>query len=67
VFPVGSIVSDAASSVGFVAASIAVGGFLLQAVPTLNRRKDEDVRVAAVTGGLAGFFIAAAIIAVGSW
>jgi hypothetical protein len=65
--PVGSIVNDAASSVGFMAASIAVGGFLLQAVPTLNRRKDEDVRAAAVTGGLAGFFIAATIIAIGSW
>jgi len=50
-----------------MAASIAVGGFLLQAVPTLNRRKDQDVRAAAVTGGLAGFIIAAAIIIFGSW
>jgi hypothetical protein len=50
-----------------MAASIAVGGFLLQAVPTLNRRKDQDVRTAAVTGGLAGFIIAVAIIIFGSW
>jgi hypothetical protein len=67
VLPVGSIVNDAASSVGFMAASIAVGGFLLQAVPTLNRRKDEDVRAAAVAGGLVGFFIAVAIMVFGSW
>jgi len=67
VLPVGSFVSDVAGSVGFIAASIAVGGFLLQALPTLNRRKDEDVRAAAVAGGLAGFFIAVAIIAIGSW
>jgi hypothetical protein len=44
-----------------------VGGFLLQAVPTLNRRKDQDVRAAAVTGGLAGFLIAMAIVVFGSW
>jgi hypothetical protein len=50
-----------------MAASIAVGGFLLQALPTLNRRKDEDVRAAAVAGGMAGFSIAVAVIAFGSW
>jgi hypothetical protein len=60
-------VSDAAAGVGLMAASIAVGGFLLQAAPTLNRRKDQDVRAAAVTGGLAGFFVAVAIIVFGSW
>ncbi|MGN6557486.1 MAG: hypothetical protein ACTHLH_05695 [Solirubrobacterales bacterium] len=65
--PVGSFVNDVAGSVGFMAASIAVGGFLLQALPTLNRRGDEDVRAAAVTGGLVGFFIAVAIIVIGSW
>ncbi|HWC49937.1 MAG TPA: hypothetical protein VG448_13740 [Solirubrobacterales bacterium] len=65
--PVGSFVSNVAGSVGFMAASIAVGGFLLQAVPTLNRRKDQDVRAAAVIGGLAGFIIAVAIIIFGSW
>jgi uncharacterized membrane protein YedE/YeeE len=67
VLPVGSLVGDVASSVGFMAASIAVGGFLLQALPALNGRKDQDVRAAAVIGGLAGFFIAAAIIVFGSW
>jgi hypothetical protein len=67
VLPFGTFLSATASSVGFMAASIAVGGFLLQAVPTLNRRKDQDVRTAAVTGGLAGFIIAVAIIIFGSW
>jgi hypothetical protein len=67
VLPLGLFVSNVAGSVGFMAASIAVGGFLLQAPPTLNRRKDQDVRAAAVAGGLIGFFIAVAIIAIGSW
>jgi hypothetical protein len=67
VLPAGSFVNEVAGSVGFIAASIAVGGFLFQALPTLNRRKDQDIRAAAVSGGLAGFFIAMAIIAIGSW
>jgi hypothetical protein len=67
VLPVGTFVSDAASTVGFLAASIAVGGFLLQVLPTLNRRNEQDVRAAAVTGGLAGFFIAVAILILGGW
>jgi hypothetical protein len=65
VLPAGAIVADAANGVGLMAASIAVGGFLLQALPTLNRRKDQDVRAAAVTGGLGGLFIAVAIIVIG--
>jgi hypothetical protein len=67
VLPVGSIVSNAASTVGFIAASIAVGGFLLQAPPTLKRRNDQDVRAAAVGGGLIGLFVATAILIIGNW
>jgi hypothetical protein len=52
---------------GFLAASIAVGGFLLQALPTLNRRSDQEVRAAAVTGGLVGFFFAGLVMVVVSW
>lgn len=65
--PVGSLTNDVASGVGFIAASIAVCGFLLQALPTLTRKPEEEVRMAMVVGGLIGFFIAVLIITVGSW
>lgn len=60
--PIGSIIGDAASGVGFVAATIAVCGFLGQVGPALRRQEDEEVRAATVVGGLIGFLLAAAIV-----
>lgn len=66
--PVGSIaVSDAASAAGFMAASIAIFGFLLQAPAALARREEQEVCAATVTGGLFGFVIAIAVILLGRW
>jgi hypothetical protein len=59
------MVSDAASAAGFMAASIAIFGFLLQAPAALARREEQEVRVA--TGGLFGFVIAIAVILLGRW
>jgi hypothetical protein len=62
VLPIGSIISDAASGVGFIAATIAVCGFLGQVGPALKRQEDEEVRAATVVGGLVGLFAAAAAV-----
>jgi hypothetical protein len=68
VLPLGSIlVSDAASAAGFMAASIAIFGFLLQAPAALARKEDQAVREATVAGGLFGFVIATVIILFGKW
>jgi hypothetical protein len=45
---------DAASGAGFVAATIAIFGFLGQIWPALRRQADPDVRAATVIGGLVG-------------
>jgi hypothetical protein len=66
--PVGSIaVDDAAACAGFMAAAIAVCGFLFQAPSALAHKGDEAVRAAMVGGGLFGFAIALAIILFGEW
>jgi hypothetical protein len=65
VVPVGSIISDASSGAGFIAATIAVCGFLGQVWPALTRQDDKAVRAATVVGGLVGLFVAVGIIFVG--
>lgn len=61
--PVGLTLGEIASGMGFLAASIAVCGFLGQAWPALIRREDPEVRSAMVVGGLIGLFFAGAVIA----
>jgi len=60
VLPVGSFTSDATGVVGFMAAAIAVFGFLWQAPPALAQKGDRAVRAATVVGGLIGFGVATA-------
>jgi hypothetical protein len=62
VLPVGSIANDAAFAAGFMAATIAVCGFLGQAPAALMQKDDQTVRALTVVGGLVGLAIAAAII-----
>jgi|GEM_PF-7024025 len=64
VLPVGSIASDFASGVGFIAATIAVRGFPGQASPALMRKDDQTVRALTVVGGLIGFIFATATVLV---
>jgi len=59
VLPLGSISSDAAFGVGFMAATIAVCGFLGQAPAALMRKDDQTVRALTVIGGLVGLVVAA--------
>jgi hypothetical protein len=63
VLPVGSFIGDAASVAGFLAATIAVFGFLGQAGPALRRQGDLEVRAATVVGGLVGFLSAISLLA----
>jgi hypothetical protein len=62
--PVGSFIGDAASGAGFVAACIAVCGFLMQVRPALAREDDRAVRAATVVGGLVGLVVAAMLVAI---
>jgi hypothetical protein len=62
VLPVGSLTSDATGVIGFMAAAIAVFGFLWQAPSALARKGERTVRVATVIGGLVGFGFALAIV-----
>jgi hypothetical protein len=64
VLPVGSFTRDATGVVGFMAAAIAVFGFLWQAPFALTRKEDRAVRAATVIGGLVGFGAATAMVAV---
>ena len=65
---VGSIpVDDAAACAGFMAAAIAVCGFLLQAPAALRHKADAEVRASMVAGGLFGFLIALAVVILGEW
>lgn len=59
--PVGSIVSDGATVTGFMAGAIAIGGFLGHAGPVLQRRREIDIRIGTVIGGLLGLAMAALI------
>jgi hypothetical protein len=45
------------------AASIAIGGFLMQAPSALAKADDKSVRAATVVGGLIGMFFSASVIA----
>ena len=55
----------AAGAFGFVAAAIAVFGFLGQAPSAIAKKEDAAVRAATVIGGLFGFGLALIIIIVG--
>ena len=61
--PVGSIIGDFASGAGLVAASIAIGGFLMQVPSALAKADDKSVRAATVVGGLIGLFFSTSVIA----
>jgi hypothetical protein len=50
----GTILSQSVTLIGFVAAAIAVGGFLGHAGPVLAEWREEELRRAAVVGGLWG-------------
>ncbi|MGN6816446.1 MAG: hypothetical protein ACTHK3_10240 [Solirubrobacterales bacterium] len=63
--PLGSFIGSAATMSGFLAAPIAIGGFLGQVWPALRRRDHPEVRAATVVGGLGGL-VAAALAAIGS-
>jgi glucokinase len=58
---VASILNDAPADAGFMAASIAIGGFLAHAQPVLSGRSERAVKIATVLGGLSGLGIAALI------
>lgn len=60
---VGSVVDTAAAGAGFMAASIAVGGFVAHAKPALSEQPDHKLRYATVVGGLCGLAIAVLLIA----
>ncbi|MGH6741979.1 MAG: hypothetical protein ACREDY_23635 [Bradyrhizobium sp.] len=55
---IGSLVGNAATCTGFVAASIAVVGFLLHATPAFYGASEVTIRRATVAGGLIGFGLA---------
>ncbi|HET7417772.1 MAG TPA: hypothetical protein VFJ61_09135 [Solirubrobacterales bacterium] len=61
-FPVGSLINDLASGAGFVAACIAVCGFVMQVPPALVKADEKAVRAATVVGGIGGLLLAAAVI-----
>jgi uncharacterized membrane protein len=65
VLPVGTFTNDATGVFGFIAAAIAVFGFLGQAPSAIARREDATVRAATVIGGLVGLGFAMAVILVG--
>lgn len=56
--PLGSIIEDGATATGFMAAAIAVGGFLGHAGPVLWRQGEPAIRIGTVYGGLCGFVVA---------
>jgi hypothetical protein len=56
--PLGSMISDGAILVGFLAGVIAVGGFLAHARPVLRKRDEQEIRIATVIGGLVGLALA---------
>jgi hypothetical protein len=54
VLPVGSIIEDGATVMGFMAATIAVGGFLGHAGPVLRNAGEAGIRYGTVVGGICG-------------
>jgi glycerol-3-phosphate acyltransferase PlsY len=57
VLPLGSIIDEGAAVTGFMAAAIAVGGFLGHAWPVIRHQDEAAIRVATVVGGLYGLAI----------
>jgi hypothetical protein len=66
VLPVGSFIGDVTSGAGFLAAAIAVCGFLGQAAPALMRRDDHTVRALTVAGGLVGLVVGVSLLVAGA-
>lgn len=62
--PFGSLANDAAAGAGFIAASIAICGFIGQIKPALAREEDPTVRSATVIGGMVGLAFAAFVITI---
>jgi hypothetical protein len=58
VLPAGSLFDDAIAVSGFIAASIAIGGFIGQVGPSLAREEDGAIRSATTIGGLCGLGVA---------
>jgi hypothetical protein len=61
----GSIVISAATGLGFMAASIAVGGFLGHIYPLIREKGDRAVALATVIGGIGGLLGSMFTIALG--
>jgi len=62
VLPLGSILGDAVAGSGFIAASIAIDGFIGQVGPALAREEDAALRSATTLGGLGGLAVALGVI-----
>ncbi|HEY6550087.1 MAG TPA: hypothetical protein VIY71_02685 [Solirubrobacterales bacterium] len=60
----GAIVSQFATASGFIAATIAVSGFLAHAGPAIVGKDESELRRATAVGGLCGFVSTAVIIAI---
>jgi hypothetical protein len=58
----GSIMGTATATTGLMAAAIAVGGFVLHALPALSSAPDERLRRITVIGGLCGLAVALLVI-----
>lgn len=66
--PAGSLLfSDAVAGSGFIAASIAIGGFIGQVGPALAREEDGSIRFAMTIGGLFGLAVALGTIIIQGW
>jgi glucokinase len=59
---VGDVMNDFSSGAGFLAAAIAVGGFIGHIGPALFGRSEERVRKATVIGGSSGLGVAVLVI-----
>jgi hypothetical protein len=59
----GTLVSNVTTGAGLMAAGIAVCGFLAHARPALAGKPESELRRATVIGGLGGFVVALALIA----
>jgi hypothetical protein len=57
-----SVITIAATGAGFMAASIAVGGFIVHVGPALTGKDEARVRAATVIGGLGGLAVAVLVI-----
>ena len=65
---VGTIFGELSSAAGFIAATVAVCGFLAHAPrPALAREPEAELRRATVLGGLAGLALAVFVFAVTLW